>query len=65
MAMVVAVSRRVNELDTKGKLIILRDLQAQGLERPVSVTIETGRIEKISATSAPEIAVTRYKEGTE
>ena len=40
-AQVVAASRQVNALDTKGKLVILRDLQAQELdknakERPAS-----------------------------
>lgn len=33
MAQVVAVSRQVNELDKRGKLVILRDLQQQDLER--------------------------------
>ena len=33
MAQVVAVSRQVNALDTRGKLVILRDLQTQGLEQ--------------------------------
>lgn len=47
MAQVVAVSRQVNELDTKGKLIIMRDLQQQGLEpKPVTqVGVETRAME--------------------
>lgn len=70
MAQVVAVSRQVNELDTKGKLIIMRDLQSQELEknareRPVSVTIETGRIEKISATSADYNYTVELEKGKE
>ena len=45
MAQVVAVSRQVNALDTKGKLVILRDLQAQGLEqKAMERTIKKGAV---------------------
>ncbi len=48
MAMVVAVSRQVNALDARGKLVILRDLQAQGLEqKAMERKIEKGPDQKL------------------
>jgi hypothetical protein len=47
MAQVVAVSRQVNALDARGKLVILRDLQAQGLEaKAMGKIIEEGADQK-------------------
>jgi len=71
MAQVVAVSRQVNELDTKGKLIIMRDLQAQGLEnakeRPVSnaTVMEPALVELFEAAGVKVVDVTTYKEAQE
>ena len=55
MAQVVAVSRQVNALDAKGKLVILRDLQAQGLEtKAMDKTIEKGPDQKLVEETRPE-----------
>lgn len=63
MAQVVAVSRQVNALDTKGKLVILRDLQAQGLEqKAMDKKIDKKLVELLESTGAK---VVTYQEGAE
>ena len=65
MAQVVAVSRQVNALDARGKLVILRDLQAQGLEkkvmdRKIEIDPHAKLVELLEGTGAK---VVTYEEG--
>lgn len=66
-AQVVAASRQVNALDTKGKLVILRDLQAQGLEaKAMDRKIEKGPDQKlVELLELTGAKVVTYKEGVE
>ncbi len=67
MAQVVAVSRQVNALDVKGKLVILRDLQAQGLEqkamdRKIEKGLDQKLVERLELTGAKMVT---YQTGEE
>ena len=69
MAQVVAVSRQVNALDARGKLVILRDLQAQGLDKKaMDRIVEQGPdrklVELLEAAGGKVVDVT-YTEGKE
>ena len=67
MAQVVAVSRQVNALDARGKLVILRDLQAQGLEAKVmDRKIEKGPDQKLGGMlEQTGVTLVTYQTGEE